>query len=276
MKPFTGRELIARVEAQLLRARIRSIEDEHRRRVAEVFTHAPVPIAVLRGPTHVYELANGPYLELVGRPDIVGRSIREALPELEGQGIRELLDDVYESGERFIGRSRRALLAPTRRRRRAGRMLLRLRLSAHVRCARTRGRNRGRRVRGHGAGKCPPCRRGRQSSEKTSSLAMLGHELLKPARADSDGAAAAFRLRGVQAGERERTIIERQVRHLVSLVDDLLDISRITRGKIRLNRVPIDLNEMVAKGIELASPLLEQHQHDLVVDVPEARTRGHG
>jgi signal transduction histidine kinase len=62
--------------------------------------------------------------------------------------------------------------------------------------------------------------------------------------------------------------IERQVRHLVSLVDDLLDISRITRGKIRLNQVPVEINEVVAKGIELASPLLEQHQHDLSVDVP--------
>jgi signal transduction histidine kinase len=51
-------------------------------------------------------------------------------------------------------------------------------------------------------------------------------------------------------------------------VDDLLDISRITRGKVRLNRQPIELNEIVAKAIELASPLLEQHQHALETHVP--------
>jgi len=101
---------------------------------------------------------------------------------------------------------------------------------------------------------------------KDEFLAMLGHELRNPL-APILTALQLLRLRGIQAGERERTIIERQVRHLVSLVDDLLDISRITRGKIRLNQVPIEINEAVAKGIELASPLLEQHQHDLSVDV---------
>jgi signal transduction histidine kinase/ActR/RegA family two-component response regulator len=265
VKPFTGRELIARVEAQLLRARIRSIEDEHRRRVAEVFTHAPVAIAVLRGPTHVYELANGPYLELVDRPDIVGRSIREALPELEGQGIRELLDDVYESGERFIGRSHRALL----KRGAAGELeecffdfVYQPTFDAH-------GRVDGIAVVAFEVTALANARRAAEDANRAKDefLAMLGHELRNPL-APILTALQLLRLRGVQAGERERTIIERQVRHLVSLVDDLLDISRVTRGKIRLNRVPIDLNEVVAKGIELASPLLEQHQHDLDVDMP--------
>jgi CheY-like chemotaxis protein/anti-sigma regulatory factor (Ser/Thr protein kinase) len=75
-------------------------------------------------------------------------------------------------------------------------------------------------------------------------------------------------LRGIAAGERERTVIERQVRHLVRLVDDLLDISRITRRKVRLNLEPTELNEVVAQAVELASPLLEQHQHTLETEVP--------
>ena len=58
-------------------------------------------------------------------------------------------------------------------------------------------------------------------------------------------------------------MIERQVKHLVSLVDDLLDVSRITRGKIQLQRVPVELADVVAKAIETASPLLEQQRHTL-------------
>jgi CheY-like chemotaxis protein len=72
----------------------------------------------------------------------------------------------------------------------------------------------------------------------------------------------------VQAGERERQIIERQVKHLVGLVDDLLDVSRITRGKIQLHRRTVELSEVVARAIETASPLFEQKRHMVSVAVP--------
>ena len=61
-------------------------------------------IAVLRRPEHVFEAANPRYLRLVGEGrTIVGRSVREALPELEGQGLIELLDEVFTSGNPFVG-----------------------------------------------------------------------------------------------------------------------------------------------------------------------------
>ena len=59
-------------------------------------------------------------------------------------------------------------------------------------------------------------------------------------------------------------MIERQTQHLVRLVDDLLDVSRIARGKIELRTERIDLADVVAKAIEMASPLLEERQHDLL------------
>jgi CheY-like chemotaxis protein/two-component sensor histidine kinase len=102
---------------------------------------------------------------------------------------------------------------------------------------------------------------------KDEFLAMLGHELRNPL-APILTALQLLKLRGIQAGERERDIIERQVRHLVSLVDDLLDVSRITRGKIELRRQPVEISDVVARAIEMASPLLEQQRHDLSVDVP--------
>jgi CheY-like chemotaxis protein/two-component sensor histidine kinase len=74
-------------------------------------------------------------------------------------------------------------------------------------------------------------------------------------------------LRGDTGAERERTVIDRQVRHLVRLVDDLLDVSRIARGKIDLRRQPVELADIVASAIESVSPLLEERQHHLELQV---------
>ena len=96
---------------------------------------------------------------------------------------------------------------------------------------------------------------------------MLGHELRNPL-APILTALQLMRLRSVTGAERERTIIERQVNHLVSLVDDLLDVSRITRGKVQLRRERVDLAEVVAKAIEMTEPAIEERRHALHVDVP--------
>ncbi|HEX7843783.1 MAG TPA: ATP-binding protein, partial [Kofleriaceae bacterium] len=101
---------------------------------------------------------------------------------------------------------------------------------------------------------------------KDEFLAMLGHELRNPL-APIVTALQLMRLRGAELVERERTVIERQTQHLVRLVDDLLDISRITRGKTELKREPIEVAEIVAKAIEIASPLVEQRRHELDVQV---------
>lgn len=102
---------------------------------------------------------------------------------------------------------------------------------------------------------------------KDEFLAMLGHELRNPL-APIVTALHLLRLRDGDRNQKERSTIERHVTHLVRLVDDLLDVSRITSGKIELKRQPIELAEVVAKAIELASPLLEQRRHELVVSVP--------
>ena len=67
-------------------------------------------MAVLREPGHVYELANAAYRQLVGDREIIGKPIREALPELEAQGFIDLLDRVFTTGEPFIGRAVRVML----------------------------------------------------------------------------------------------------------------------------------------------------------------------
>ena len=102
---------------------------------------------------------------------------------------------------------------------------------------------------------------------KDEFLALLGHELRNPL-APILTALELMKLRDSDALARERAVIERQVKHVVRLVDDLLDVSRITRGKVSLERKPTELADAVAAAIELTSPLLEQRAHRLMVSVP--------
>ena len=77
--------------------------EEERKMLNDFFMEAPAIFCVLRGPDHVFEIANPLYLQLVGNRDITGKTVREALPEVEGQGFFELLDTVYNKQEKFVG-----------------------------------------------------------------------------------------------------------------------------------------------------------------------------
>jgi PAS domain-containing protein len=81
----------------------------------EIFRQAPAAVALLRGPQHVFEFANEAYLRLVGGRDILGQSVAQALPEIAEQGFLKLLDNVYASGEPYLGKD-----TPVQLRRRAG------------------------------------------------------------------------------------------------------------------------------------------------------------
>jgi K+-sensing histidine kinase KdpD len=102
---------------------------------------------------------------------------------------------------------------------------------------------------------------------KDEFLAMLGHELRNPL-APIATALDLMNLKGSTALTQEREVIRRQVDHLARLVDDLLDVSRITRGKIQLIREPVEVAAVLAKAIEMASPLFEKRMQELSIDVP--------
>ena len=110
------------------------------------------------------------------------------------------------------------------------------------------------------------------NSTKDEFLAMLGHELRNPLSPILT-AVQLIRLRAGEQCVKERAIIERQVHHMVRLVDDLLDVSRITHGKIELERVPMELAEVVAHALEIASPLIDQRHHRVVMSVPATGLR---
>jgi PAS domain S-box-containing protein len=105
------------------------------------------------------------------------------------------------------------------------------------------------------------------SRAKDEFLAMLGHELRNPL-APIVTALQLIKDDGAQPYQNEVGVIERQVRHMVRLVDDLLDVSRITGGKVQLFKQRSALSAVIARAIELAGPLLSERQQELNVSVP--------
>ncbi|MEA2464103.1 MAG: hypothetical protein QOJ98_1850 [Acidobacteriota bacterium] len=115
----------------------------------------------------------------------------------------------------------------------------------------------------------------RRVSERDQFLAMLSHELRNPLAAIS---LAVDTLADEQGITNEHAILVRQTRHLAKLVDDLLDIARVTTGKISLHFTPIDLKDVVEHCVEVARPRAEARRLALTLEsaVPQARVRGDG
>ncbi len=110
---------------------------------------------------------------------------------------------------------------------------------------------------------------------KDEFLAVLGHELRNPL-APIVTALKLMKLGAAHAADtgHQQDVIERQVDHLVRLVDDLLDVSRLARGKVELRKQTTPLADILNRAIELTAPLIEQKQHRLLVDVPTVGWHG--
>jgi len=105
---------------------------------------------------------------------------------------------------------------------------------------------------------------------KDEFLAMLGHELRNPL----SPALTALHVLKERSPEdpafgRARDVAERQLRNMARLVDDLLDVSRITRGKIELRKAPLDLRTLVLRSVEALRPQIEARRHELICSLPE-------
>ncbi|MEO8551873.1 MAG: ATP-binding protein, partial [Kofleriaceae bacterium] len=264
IKPFSARELIARVSNLLQLARLRREVELERNRLHAFIDAIPVAVVIFEGPELRLRLSNDAYQRIVQRPIRPGVTLRELLPELEGTGVFERLERCYRENiaidvpenrialrrddgvpaTGYFSSSYRALRGadgePT------GVMIVTVEVTDQV-AAR------------HAAEAA--------NRAKDEFLAMLGHELRNPL-APILTALELMRLRGAPGLERERAVIQRQTEHLAALVDDLLDVSRITRGMVELKRERLSLAHIVAKAIETAAPLYEQQRHELATDVP--------
>ncbi len=261
------RERLAREEAELQKRLLHSL-----------FMQAPTLIAVLRGPEHQVELANPRICEAWGRTqaEVINRPLLDVLPELRDQVFPSLLDEAYRSGTPYVGKETAASFQRPDGTRETvyfdfvyspfrgvdGQIEGIFAIASEV-TEQVRARNQVNQLREAAEA---------ANRAKDEFLAMLGHELRNPLSPILT-ALQLMRLRGTVGAERERTVIERQVTHLTRLVDDLLDVSRIARGKVELKEELIELAEVVARAIEMTSPLLEQRTHTLELDVPRSGLR---
>jgi signal transduction histidine kinase/CheY-like chemotaxis protein len=249
--------------AQVLAERYRNEENQ---RLVELFEQAPGFIAVLRGPGHVFELANKSYRQMLGERKLIGLTAREAVPEIEGQGFFELLDAVYRSGEPFVGRAspmrvQRAPNAPLEERfidfiyqpiRDATGAVAGIFVEGSDVTARTKVENELRAA----------------NRQKDQFLAMLAHELRNPLAPITTAAQLLKQGRLDARGSRHASeIIARQAEHMTELVNDLLDVSRVTRGLVTLETEELDINGVVASAVEQVRPLIDTRRHTLALQL---------
>jgi signal transduction histidine kinase/CheY-like chemotaxis protein len=106
----------------------------------------------------------------------------------------------------------------------------------------------------------------RANQTKDQFLAVLGHELRNPL-APALTALELMRTRNPEVFKREREVLERQVLHMTRLVNDLLDVSRLARGKVELDRRRFELREAADRAVDMVQPLVAQKRHSLTVSV---------
>ena len=252
VKPFSAKDLLARVDAQLLKARARMIERRHAQRMTSLLMHAPVAIAILRGPEFIYELANAHYLEMVER-EVLGKSIREALPELAGQGIYELLERVRQNGEPYVGHS----LGVTLNRGPNGEAQQAFFDFVYQPVFDDAGHVDSIVVVAHEVTSLALAKNEAETANrlKDEFLATLSHELRTPLNAVLGYTQM---LRGGAIGpDRIPAVletIERNARLQEQLVSDVLDVSRIITGKLRLDVRPVDLAAVIHDALETVAP----------------------
>ncbi|MEW6024969.1 MAG: ATP-binding protein [Pseudomonadota bacterium] len=251
------------VTEQVLGERYRKEENE---RLMTLFEQAPGIIAVLRGPEHMFEIANKSYQQLIGYRDIVGKTARAALPEVEGQGYFELLDQVYTSGEPFVGHA-----VPLKVAREPGAPLeLRYIDFVYQPIRDPHGTVVGIFVEGSDVTPRKQIEDELRAAnrQKDQFLAMLAHELRNPL-APITTAAHLLKMGTLDAKavRNASEIISRQAEHMTSLVNDLLDVSRVTRGLVTLEKEELDVNVVVAGALEQVRPLIESKRHALTMEL---------
>ncbi|MEW6763877.1 MAG: ATP-binding protein [Pseudomonadota bacterium] len=269
-------------ELRYTRCFTRDATERHERDIAlaqrdAMLLNAPVAAALLDAPGLRFRLANRRFCELVGRHDPTGAHFADAFPQLRRSEVEAALAQVLETGRPYCAEELALVLpdaggTPVERFFKVdlealggaggvceGVMVVVVDITEHV-------RNRRAIERAHREREQLLRELTSASQAKDEFLAMLGHELRNPL-SPIVTALQLMRMRGEGEHVRERDIIQRQVDHLVRLVDDLLDVSRVTRGKVELRIERAELAQVLAKAVEMASPLLEQRRHRFDLEV---------
>jgi PAS domain S-box-containing protein len=240
-------------EAELARDRALAEAKTERERLYEVFMQAPAAITVFEGPEHVFTVANSLYSESIGKRDVIGRSVREALPELAGQGVFELLDSVYSSGTPYSARERVVRLdrdgdgvaeelyfdfvyQPLKNADgstfgilvHAVEVTIQVRARQEIAAARAEAE--------------------RANKAKSEFLAAMSHDLRTPLNAIGGYAdLVAEGMYGPVTDEHRKAMarIRRAGNHLLTLINDILSFAKIEAGRVQLHVADVPVDEIV-------------------------------
>ena len=266
IKPFSARELVARVDTHLQLACLHEEIRAQQTHLFALFMQAPAPICVLRGEDLMYEMANQPYLHMIGRSEIVGKPLLEVFPELRHQGTDgrsfiDILRNVMTSGEAFEARELPATIerkgsaapayfdtvwAPVRSP--GGHvdrvMVVATEVTDQV-SARRRAEEAERELRDTVA-------------LRDEFLTVASHELRTPLT--TLGFLAGGLLRSLEQAHGKGPVDERQVSkaeklqaqadRLEQLIEGMLDVASVSRDKLRLVREEVDLAEVARTVVE--------------------------
>jgi signal transduction histidine kinase/CheY-like chemotaxis protein len=234
-------------------------------RLSALFHQAPGFMAALRGPTHIIEMANDAYRALVGSTrDIFGKPILEAIPEAADQGFITLLDNVYSSGKAFVGRA-----SPLNLAREPNQPTTEMYVDfIYQPIFDASNQVTGVMVQGHEVTEAYLARQSLLAADRQKDhfIAILSHELRNPL-APIRTAARLLTLPNLPPStiEKATSVIERQAEQMAKLLDDLLDVARISRNQISLRKERVSLETIISMAVEAARPLIDRKNHDLTV-----------
>jgi signal transduction histidine kinase/CheY-like chemotaxis protein len=241
-------------------------------RLAELFKQAPGFVAVLRGPDHVFGDFNDAYLQLVGFRELRGKPVASALPEVVAQGFVALLDQVYATGTPYRGDA-----VPVMLNRQPGAPATQVYVDFVFQPLRdAAGAVQGIFVQGYEVTEHRQAQEALRQADRNKDefLATLAHELRNPL-APIQTAAQLLARGGDTPSIRQRAVdvIGRQVAHMSHLLDDLIDVARITQKRLRLKVEMAPLGAIVDQALEAARPLIDARRHRVEAHIPDAGLR---
>jgi signal transduction histidine kinase len=211
---------------------------------------------------------------------VIDQPIRKVLPELEGQPFLDILDNVYRSGESYVGTEFRAMLERSQ----AGNKEEFFFNFVYQPMRDSDGATEGIIVFAYNVTEQTRSRQHVESlmaeltaehKRKDEFLAMLAHELRNPLAVIHNAVQLCELSEEFRASTSKHYvgILRRQTRKLTAMVDDLLDVSRVTRGHITLKKEPLDLSRLLRNAVECARSELEEKHHDVKLTLPDGDVR---